>query len=464
MNDTPGVGPLAAAGSIDFLDDAINRLVDDRLAAADEAVLDAVLAENDAALRRYCEWMQLHADLHWEYPAAVAREPGFGAVGQTSPDVPDRSDDEGGSPGVPGLWAAVGLLVLVGGWLALFRPAAYSPAVPIAHVVATDGAADWSGLGSVSSSPVVMGQHLAAGCVRLEGETALTRLRFDDGTEIEVARDAVVEFEDDGQKRIVLRKGTMSVDARPQPPGRPMLVRTPTAEVEVVGTEFSLSVDAAATHVGVTEGQVRFKRMADGSGVDVPANSVSMASLAASSPLAVTAPTAPPDAFVESFSRPSGRSEEMGRWLPADGDLPPRMAAIPYVAGRKATARPTIHHGVGLDAQPPGFAAFHRDSVVRVRLRTSKPAEINCMIGMWMPSGAFGGNFLATFTPSASGDASGGADGWRTIEVAAAALRPLCEGYGQIPVGAGVQRVVVNSIERDVGLEVAEVAIERPER
>ncbi|NCY03272.1 MAG: hypothetical protein EBX36_10290 [Planctomycetia bacterium] len=243
-----------------------------------------------------------------------------------------------------------------------------------------------------------------------------------------------------------------------------MVVRTPTAEVEVVGTEFSLSVDAAATHIGVTEGRVRFKRMADGSRVDVPANTVSTASLAAGAPLSVAAPTAPPDAFVEAFARPSGRSDEVGRWLPADGEMPPRMAAIPYVAGRTATAMPVIHHGVALHSPPPGFAVFRRDTVVRVRLRTVEPAAIHCMIGMWMPSGAFGGNFLATLPPPESGASAGGADGWRTIEVTGAALRPLCEGYDEIPAGARVERVVVHSIDRDVGLEVAGVAIERPGR
>ena len=81
----------------------------------------------------------------------------------------------------------------------------------------------------------------------------------------------------------------MSVDAQPQPPGRPMLVRTPTAELEVVGTEFSLSADAASTSLGVTEGRVRFKRVVDGSEVDVTANGIATASLTASGPLRVLA-------------------------------------------------------------------------------------------------------------------------------------------------------------------------------
>jgi len=469
MNDAHDGGPLtlADAGSDDFLDDAFNRLVDDRLAAADEAMLDAVLAENDAALRRYCEWMQLHAALQWEYPAATVLDPHLDSAGQIPKAEPTRSgdDDAQPGPGTPGVWAAIGLVLLAGGWLALLRSTPVnSRAMPIAQVISVDGAAAWSGMGGLNAAPLVVGDALAAGCIRLEGATALAKLRFNDGTKVEVVGDAVVEFEDEGQKKIILRKGNMSVDAQPQPPGRPMLVRTPTAELEVVGTEFSLSADAASTSLGVTEGRVRFKRVVDGSEVDVTANGIATASLTASGPLRVAAPVDPPEEFRETFSRPRSGPDEMGEWLPAESGLPARLSAVAYVAGRTPAGTPVIHHGISIHAKQPAFALFHRDSVVRVKVRTAQPAEVACMLTLQVPSGAFGGNFLATVDPAEGpGMAPADGDGWRSIEIPASALRPIFPEFDALPAGARVGRIFVNSVEKDVELEVAEVAIGRTE-
>jgi len=77
MNDAVGEGrdDLSGRVSDDMLEDMFNRLIDGRLAATDEARLDVILAENDAALARYCRWMHLHAALHWEYPAAAVVGP-----------------------------------------------------------------------------------------------------------------------------------------------------------------------------------------------------------------------------------------------------------------------------------------------------------------------------------------------------------------------------------------------------
>ena len=223
------------------------------------------------------------------------------------------SSDLGTGSMAGGTWAAIGLLVFVGGWLAFARLAAERAASrAIAQVVSVDGAATWSGFDGLREVLMVAGEPLAAGCIRLEGATSAAKLQFMDGTLIEAIGDAVVEFEDDGQKHIVLREGTMLVDARPQPSGRPMLVRTTTAELEVVGTEFSVSTDAASTRLGVTEGRVRFKRVVDGSQVDVPANGIATASLTASVPLQVEGPAAAPESFSETFTLPRSGPDELG--------------------------------------------------------------------------------------------------------------------------------------------------------
>jgi hypothetical protein len=111
--------------------------------------------------------------------------------------------------------------------------------------------ASWSDGGMVVSD-LVVGNRLCAGTASLDGESAFMTLRFDDGTCVTLAGETVLEFDARWQKTLVLRRGNLSVDAHPQPRGRPMLIRTPTAEVEVVGTVFSVSVDPQHTHLAQT--------------------------------------------------------------------------------------------------------------------------------------------------------------------------------------------------------------------
>ena len=467
MNDTVGEGrdDLSGRVSDDMLEDMFNRLIDGRLAAADEARLDAILAENDAALARYCRWMHLHAALHWEYPAAAVVGPLPASSGHLPAAGKKRAadDEPADGSGTGSTWAAIGLLVLVGGWFTFLQLAPdRSPAAVIADVVSVDEAATWSGFGGLREARLVAGDPLAAGCIRLEGATALAKVRFVDGTVIEVIGDSVVDFEDDGQKRIVLRKGSMLVDAQPQSPGRPMVVRTTTAELEVMGTEFSLSTDADSTRLGVTEGRVRFKRMVDGSQVEVPANGRATASFTTNVPLQVEGPAAVPESFRETFTRPRRGPDELGEWLAAGDGLPARMSAVPYLAGRTARGTPIIHRGISIHAEQAGFVAFHSDSVVRLTLRTAIPAPIDCMLVIWGPSGAFGGNFLATVDSRDHEPRRDRDDGWSTIEIPASAMRPTCQGFDALPNGARVARVFVNSIDKDVQLEVEEVALCRP--
>ena len=84
------------------------------------------------------------------------------------------------------------------------------------------------------------------------------------------------------------------------------------------------------------------------------------------------------------------------------------------------------------------------------------------MLIIWGPSGAFGGNFRATVDPWDEEPRRVRHDGWSTIEIPASAMLPICQGFEELPSGARVARIYVNSVDSDVQLEVAEVAIGRP--
>ena len=73
-------------------------------------------------------------------------------------------------------------------------------------------------------------------------------------------------------KFIHLRRGDLSADVTAQPPGKPMRLVTPSAEAEVLGTQFNVSAGVESTRLSVNEGLVSVERLADGSVQEVSAN------------------------------------------------------------------------------------------------------------------------------------------------------------------------------------------------
>ena len=78
-------------------------------------------------------------------------------------------------------------------------------------------------------------------------------------------------------KQFTLRSGKLEASIAHQRPFEPMLIRTPQAEVRVLGTKFTLTVTTNATRLDVAEGTVRLRRASDGTRVDVPADHYAIA-------------------------------------------------------------------------------------------------------------------------------------------------------------------------------------------
>lgn len=100
----------------------------------------------------------------------------------------------------------------------------------------------------------------------------LASLRYSDGTRLELAPGTSVTITDKPArpKQITVNNGVLAVNAAKQPEGRPMTLRTPHAEITVVGTEFHLDVQSTSTRLEVDEGKVRVNNGA--STADVAAN------------------------------------------------------------------------------------------------------------------------------------------------------------------------------------------------
>src|SRR5262249_25909163 len=66
-----------------------------------------------------------------------------------------------------------------------------------------------------------------------------------------------------------LEQGLLNADVTKQPAGKSMILRTPQAEVSVLGTRFLLAAEKESTRLQVEEGAVKFTRTADKQSIEV---------------------------------------------------------------------------------------------------------------------------------------------------------------------------------------------------
>ncbi|MEZ6067139.1 MAG: FecR domain-containing protein [Planctomycetaceae bacterium] len=286
------------------LDRLLNASVDGELSDSDESTLQALLRDDAAARRRYLQFMQLHAELHWDHGAAASL-----LVTPEHEPSEFRREDRNARFRIGGwMLLAVAMGTLAAGWLmavAYFHVEGQtSPAsTPIARLELTHGTVSFQSTHGESLDLSGRGQTLPAGSLLLEGESA-AQWRFLDGTLITVSGDAEVTFSDDGQKLLRVRHGILTAEVEPQPSGVPLVVETPTARVEVLGTVFTLATESDQTRINVVEGRVRLKRLVDGETVEVPSEHSCVASLDARGELQPKVPDRPAIGWQHRFAEP----------------------------------------------------------------------------------------------------------------------------------------------------------------
>jgi hypothetical protein len=117
---------------------------------------------------------------------------------------------------------------------------------------------------------------LAPGSELLTGPMSSARLRYADGTVLDVtANSRLGNIEranaQGAQKALRLDAGTVHAEVNHQPEGRPLLIATADAEAVVLGTRLILDTKTSDTRLSVEKGLVRLVRTADRKSVDVPA-------------------------------------------------------------------------------------------------------------------------------------------------------------------------------------------------
>jgi ferric-dicitrate binding protein FerR (iron transport regulator) len=437
---------MSAAAELEGL---LNRLVDDQLDEAGTTRLQDVLRVDAAARRRYRQLLALHAGLQWDYVAAV-RE--VQSLDQRWARVPVRR----WIPWFGALAAALLFTVTLALW------PGYAPPFVMTISSVSNGSLTWS---DGKRQHALTGEDGALpGTLVLEGDSAIAMLRFTDGTSLMLAGEAELAVETQGGKHLDLRRGTLSAEVVQQPAGRPLVITTATARLEVLGTVFTVGTGVDATTLAVEQGRVRMERLADQQTVEVGAGQQASVSFDAAKRITVIVRPQVPSTWRFDFTqRPPAHWS--GTWsAPADAGVGV-FSATPYIAGRDAAGKPFIHHGVRVNAEQGTnrpFVRLQADSRLTMRFRLMRGdsrAQVKVMLCLMRDGAAFGGTFFAAIDPQAL---PVDAHGWRTAVLAMSAFTPTRPTVHPSPIGHSVTFILANTVTRPAGLEVASLAVDLP--
>lgn len=121
------------------------------------------------------------------------------------------------------------------------------------------------------------GMRLHDGDLLATGASA-TRVTFSDGTQVEVTAGSRVAFAQQQGKALEVQAGGLRADVARQPAERPLRIRTPGSQVEVVGTRFSVGMEPSGTRLIVDEGTVRLADQRGAQALAVTAGQQALAS------------------------------------------------------------------------------------------------------------------------------------------------------------------------------------------
>ncbi len=295
----------------DRRDQLLVRYLDGNLSPAEVEALSSLLktdAEARASLREMAMQALGMADL--------AREQAIKAPLRAQP-VRETGGPHRWKRAAVAVAAAAVIVGVVAFWLSRER-------AEIITLTQVSGAASWSPEGGRAESGLKPGAQMRAGTLSVEGAASSAQLRFADGSVVTVAGDSELALSHGAQKQLALRHGSLTGDVRPQPADRPMMIRTPTAEVEVMGTRFLLVAQSGETQLSVESGLVRLRRLADDSTIEVPQGHVAVATLETAARLESHQLPPAPSEWRQTFDQPPPATWR-GEYIAADSAGPGRL-------------------------------------------------------------------------------------------------------------------------------------------
>ncbi len=328
--------------------------------------------------------------------------------------------------------------------------------LPIARITGLSGPLQWTGDGGRVAHDLGAGAELSGGTIEGLTPGSWFELTFNDGSTVTISGNSTLIFSDHRQKELHLKEGTLSSNVKRQPPGKPMLIYTRSAMIEVLGTRFEVEAELAATTVNVNEGSVRVKRFSDGSTVDVPAKHRLIA--AADRDML---PRPVPHSVSHWKSELSlGPVRTQGKWTPGTDTQEARLGAVPYTTPKGMTIY-TTGFGVSYGDKPP--VTLPPASRLRVRGRIASPQKVYFGITVRQANGAFAGSFQ-TIRPA--DELPSGQDFEVTLHLREfrldSSLASLKQELPSAPFHLVVETIWCHTLDKQAGLEISEVELLPP--
>lgn len=398
----------------------LSKLVDDELTGVEQSLLNDLLANHPEAIELYHQYLEIHSSLHEHLGV-----PEFSALDATlMPSGEAQQESKLPRPFFDwrsGFAAAAAIVVLAS--LLIFRTDADPQ---IARITEIHGPVQWIDHRGVVDDALEIDRALGAGTLESMSEGSWVRFVFSDETAVTLSGRSLAAISDLSQKELRVRYGNLSANVTPQPDQKPMLIHTPTADLEVLGTQFNLESGPSSTLLAVNKGRVLMKKLSDGEEVEVPAGRQAIASIDAQEDLVVTSRKPIKNAWRSDLKE----DISYGTWVPdltalalrlkkavASGDMTKKAAMVEY----KAAADPGDNKGsvwakpwlVNYSKEGKNQKALHLATFSVTRRQTSPivlvegaklriqggiltPAEIVFGISVHHSSGGFEGKYQLT--------------------------------------------------------------------
>ena len=427
------------------LDQLLARLVDRVITAEEFARLEALLNDDVASQERYMHYLGLHADL---------RDAG------EQPELQTRRVGEGDSRNVRAVrkvaWlsGAAAALLLFGLSVTHFLRSSEGGTTPILRVAEWNGAVGWTGDGGRSVHGIKTGDELGGGTLEVVAADSWAELVFDDGTRVWASGPAIVRFSEGPEgKHIFLRRGELSLDVAPQSSGYPLLLQTPSAEVQVLGTQFNVTADVSATQLAVHEGLVRVTRLADGKTRDVPADHHVVAALDRKTDFDAL----PRGESVRSWKCDLQRDVRQGYWRSGAGERPGSLRAETHLFRGDFGERkdPVLLHSVVVrPSDSNGTPVLLTEGA---RLRVAGRLERSCAVSFGFGTHRVRGVLSGKYAVSRKIELAEQAEGKFEIELSLDDITRMKESFPESPAGQELGWMWVQTVWEDAGLEVMSV-------
>ncbi|MBI4658670.1 MAG: FecR domain-containing protein [Verrucomicrobia bacterium] len=345
-------------------------------------------------------------------------------------------------------------IVTLSATLYFLRPSAEGH---IAKITGLSGSLQWTGDGGRVVRDLHIATELSGGTIEGMAPDSWFELKFNDGSTVAISGRSSLTFSASGQKKLHLNEGNLSGNVKPQPAGKPMLIYTRPAVLEVLGTQFEVEARLSATMLNVSKGRkVRVNRLSGGAAIDVPAkHRVIAAADREMSPVLV------PDSVDRWISQLElGPNGTQGKWSPRTDGEDARLRAVPFTTHLGKTIY-TVSIGISSGDTPP--VILQPASRFRVRGRIASSLPVYFGVTVRHANGEFAGNFQ-TVRPAV--EFPSGQNFEVILQLRDFRLDPsLIEMKNKLPSAPFdlvVESIWCHTLDKQAGLEIAEVELLPP--